>query len=52
MASLWSGSSRHSRFNAARPLVERSETMARGLILELEGLSPEALCRRVTTPGS
>jgi hypothetical protein len=36
----------------AGPLVERSETMARELILGLEGLSLEALRRRGTTPGS
>jgi hypothetical protein len=36
----------------AGPLVERLETMARALILGLEGLSLEALRRRGTTPGS
>jgi hypothetical protein len=36
----------------ARPLVERLETMARELILGLEGLSLETLRRRGTTPVS
>jgi CheY-like chemotaxis protein len=38
--------------DAARPLVARLETMARELILGLEGLSLETLRRRGTTPGS
>jgi hypothetical protein len=36
----------------ARPLVERLETMARGLILGREGLSLETPRRRGTTSGS
>jgi hypothetical protein len=36
----------------ARPLVDRLETMARELILGLEGLSLKALRRRGVMPGS
>ena len=39
-----------SEFDAAWPPVERLETMARELIIGLEGLSLEALRRRKTTP--
>ena len=39
-----------SEFDAALPPVERLETMARELIIGLEGLSLEALRRRKTTP--